>query len=283
MQCPVATRTRARIPIVLPFSISGRRYPANPGLLREAPMMALAVAVPRQLGRALRIATSALPTLAIFAYFSGWQYVNEYFSTFGINRSSFAFSDYTVFVYMFSVVAKFPEMILSFSGEFLLGIAAILATLAGPVAAPRLPRVWPRMLLLRLWVWIGLALAVFFVSQLAGRLDAQSVLDGHARTVNLFFTPDFEKHLAANLGKNGATQRVQEIRKASEKGALALIWRSANETILLLYGTSGQFHGCPLEILRMRDSYILGVFASVKPTDSKLTKTSCSKKNGATP
>ncbi len=54
------------------------------------------------LGKALKIPVRALPTLAIIAYFSGWQYANEYFSEFGINRSNIAFNDYTVFTQNFS-------------------------------------------------------------------------------------------------------------------------------------------------------------------------------------
>ena len=64
-----------------------------------------------RLGQLFLVAPNTLPFLAILAYFSGWWYRNEYFSEFGIPRSSFTVADYTVFIHSFSVMRRFVRVV----------------------------------------------------------------------------------------------------------------------------------------------------------------------------
>lgn len=154
-------------------------------------------------------------------------------------------------------------MVATFNIQIVKSTLALVALVAGPFVAPKLPKAIPRFLLLRLWVWLWLILALFWISQEAGRIDARKVFDKQARGVNIFFADAFKKDLAANENKHWAEQRIAEIRKASELGAVALIWRSSEESILLMFGTSGELKGVPIEILRINNSYIVSIFTKI--------------------
>ena len=62
----------------------------------------------RSLQAFFRVSLSNLGAFAVVAYFSGWHYVNAYFSFFNVNRSSFTFDNYTIFLYCFFVLVKVP-------------------------------------------------------------------------------------------------------------------------------------------------------------------------------
>jgi len=222
------------------------------------------------LGNVLSLSAKAIPAFAIFAYFSGWLYLNEYFSEFGINRSSYGFSDYTTFLYLSSVIAKILEMLIDLNLEVYKAILAVLIMVSGPILSKKLPKFMPRMLILRVWVWFWLSVALSFVSIEAGRVDAQKVFNKDAQSVKVYLTKSFKEEIAASYGNEYAEVRISEILEANEKGALALIWRNANEIILLMYGVSGQFHGKPLEILRINNRFIVCVITNVDdPTKSR--------------
>jgi hypothetical protein len=214
------------------------------------------------INRSLKISASSIPTLAIIAYFSGWQYVNEYFSSFNINRSSFSFTDYTTFTHSFSVLANMFPLITGFDVDMLKWLLPILLLIIGPVLVKRISKKLPRLTILNIWSWACLITALFYLSQQAGELDANKVKNGNARPVEIVLSESFKKNLMATGGKEWAAQRIEEINRASKNKALALIWRNSNETILLLLGDSGDTYKKPIEVLRINNGDIVAIFAA---------------------
>jgi len=214
------------------------------------------------INRSLKISAGSIPTLAIIAYFSGWQYVNEYFSSFDINRSSFSFTDYTTFTYSFSVLANIVPLITEFDLNILKWLLPILLLIIGPILANRLSKKLPRLTILTIWSWVCLITALFYMSQQAGALDANNVKRGNARPVQIVLSESFKKNLIVTMGKEWTTQRIEEINRASKNKALALIWRNSNETILLLLGDTGDRYKKPIEIQRINNSDIVVIFAT---------------------
>ena len=217
------------------------------------------------LARALIVPTASLPALGILLYFIGWQYVNEYFSTFGVNRSSFEFKEYTVFLYAFSVAAALPRMVLAQPETLAYSVVLIAFGCTCPFWIKRVPPSLPRLMILRVVLWASFLIAFFLLGQGAGRQEASDVLNHQARQVKVYFTDSFAKHLAANLSEEEAVQRLEGIRLASQSNALAIIWRSDGESIFLLFGSQGPIHGKPLEILRIGNSHI-AMIISLPPT-----------------
>ena len=213
------------------------------------------------IGKALSITGKMLPTLAIVAYFSGWQYVNEYFSSFNINRSSFSFNDYTVFTYSFSVIAAVPKILIQFSVHLLLWLLPFVTLLLGPHLVKLLPRSLPRMMILKIWSWFFLIVGLFFVSQQAGRYDGSYIKENGARSSQVILSKSFLEDMKANMGENWAKQKVEEITRASKNSALALIWRNGSESIFLMFGSTGKLHGKPLEIIRINNNSIVSTHA----------------------
>jgi hypothetical protein len=211
----------------------------------------------------LTIASSALPTLAIISYFSGWQYVNEYFSSFNINRSSFSFNDYTVFTYSFSVAVNLPKIIVVYKLSALKWIGPLLLLFIGPYIVKGLSSKIIRLSLLRIWSWLWLLVALFFSSQQAGAIDAKKVMEGNARAVDIIFSKTFKENLIISKGEPWADQKISEIQKAAKNNALVLIWRSSNDTILLIFGSSGDNHGKPIEILRINSKEIVSTITKI--------------------
>jgi hypothetical protein len=217
------------------------------------------------LGSVLKISGAVIPILAITAYFSGWQYVNQYFSEFGINKSSFSFNDYTVFTYLFSVVTKIPQMIRTFNIEFIKSVFLVLLIFICPLLIERTFRPELRKLSLTVCTWSLLILSLFFISQEAGTIDANKVFKREARPVDVYFTESLKNQLKFNKDENWASERIAGLRNASDLGAIGLIWRNKEETILLIFGTDGDLHGEPLEILRLSNKYIVSIFTKYKP------------------
>lgn len=214
------------------------------------------------LNRSLRISARALPTLAIIAYFSGWQYVNQYFSSFNINRSSFSFTDYTTFTYSFSVFANIVPMILKFGIRTFSWFVPLFMLITGPILAKRLNKRLPRLTILSIYSWACLITMLFFMSQQAGELDADKVKNGNARPVELVFSKSFKNNLISSRGRLWADQRIKELNRASKNKALALIWRNSDETILLLLGDSGDLYRTPIEVIRVNNGDIAAIFTS---------------------
>ncbi|WP_141215668.1 hypothetical protein [Hahella sp. CCB-MM4] len=86
-------------------------------------------------------------------------------------------------------------------------------------------------------------------------------MNRNARPVDIIFSHSFYDNLSLNKGENFSSQIIEDIKKASRTGALALIWRTSDETIILMFGSSGKFHGKPIEILRINNSEIITVFS----------------------
>lgn len=214
------------------------------------------------INQSLKISAGALPTLAIIAYFSGWQYVNEFFSSFSINRSSFSFTDYTTFTYSFSVLANIVPLILNFKFQVFYWLVPTVFLFAGPRIVRSITKQTTQNSVLITWSWVCLITALFFLSQQAGALDAQKVKNTQARPVKLILSKSFKNNLISIKGENWANQRMDAINKASNNGALALIWRNSNETILLIFGTSGKFLKKPMEVLRLNNKDITAVFST---------------------
>ena len=195
---------------------------------------------------------------AIVAYFSGWHYVNSYFDSFDINRSSFSFDNYTVILYSFFVLVELPNILISFTSISLIGVGTFFSALL--VSAAELKDdVCNSMNILRRIVALGFGISsVFCFSTEAGRSDAHQVIeDNRGRRVEVVVTEHFREALEAQYGKDHAGTRMKEILDANDCGGLALIWRNNHETMVLLYETtSGEGHGDPLVTYRIPDRFI---------------------------
>ncbi|WP_193368493.1 hypothetical protein [Pelagibius marinus] len=210
----------------------------------------------RVIHRALFVSPRVFPTLAILFYFCGWQYVGEYFSQFGIRSSDFDLDEYTFFLYTFNVLIAVPSLIPSQLALVASAVGVLIVGLSSPLWISLLPPKLPRLLLIRLLVWTGLIVVLVLIGQAVGRKHASAVLAGEARQVNVFFTKDATAHFVENLKEGGANQRFEAIRRASELGGLALIWRSDTESIFLQYETQGDLLGEPREIFRVNNRHI---------------------------
>ena len=111
--------------------------------------------------------------------------------------------------------------------------------------------------MLRIWLFLMLSIILFILSKEAGKIDANKVLARQARAISVEFTKSFKEDLISLKGENYAKQKIEEIRNAAQKGALALIWRNTSETIILMFGVTGNVKGKPIEIFRINNSKIL--------------------------
>ena len=196
--------------------------------------------------------------LAIVAYFSGWNYVFTYFSHFGINRSSFSFDHYTVFLYSFFVLVKVPSMLVSLTTNALLAFSSFLvmlliAALEIVKPAPALIHVLQRILV----IVLGVA-CLFFFSIEAGNRDAERVAVGNeARPVSVILSSGMEYALAKQYGPDYARVMLCEMKRAGKLGGLALIWRNSEESIFSVFETTaGAGHGDRIATYRIPNRLI---------------------------
>lgn len=205
----------------------------------------------------LKISPDRIVGLTAVLYFSGWCYVNYFFSSFGINKSSFEFPDYTVFLYSFFVVLKIFDFLLLFTLEswiFSICFVCVVGLSSLNFTGSREKEL---SIIRNFVVFIAFAVGLFYLSSEAGKLDARHVFEKNARTVTLILKESFRKDLKAYRGKEYADQRLEEINKASKNGGLALVWRNSDESIFLIFEISvGESHGKPLEILRVPNNFI---------------------------
>lgn len=195
---------------------------------------------------------------AVVAYFSGWHYVNTYFSSFGINRSSISFESYTVFLYSFYVVVEIPTMLALFPPDSRYAFATLVALLiVSGIEFPDSVHASVRLLQRTVVVALGIG-SLYFFSIAAGSSDAKQVIhDKRARPVTITFTEDVKKALEAQYDTRYANDVVDELREAGRLGALALIWRSSEETVILQYDTAeGAGHGSPIATYRIPNQFI---------------------------
>ena len=189
----------------------------------------------------LSIRLETFVALAIIAYFSGWHYVNTYFDSFGVNRSSFSFDDYTIFLYSFFVLVELPNILVSFTSNALKGVGSLLAMfLISAIEILESVHASERILQRTAITGLGIGCRCYFSIE-AGRSDAQQVIyEKQARSVSITFTEDVGKALTVQYDKDYACILVDEIRKAGRCGAHALIWRNSQETMIMQYDSASE-------------------------------------------
>lgn len=218
----------------------------------------------------LRTSLETLAGLAIVTYFSGWNYFNEYFSSFNVNRSSFVFNNYTVFLYSFSVILEIPRTIIAFTWESNFGLVFLALTFVGmaiefrrqsestgPGDRTDLHRI--RNVLVRRVLLISCGFAFIYLFSIeAGRLDAQQVSQGdNARQIDLIVTPSFYEALKAQNGQELADLQMSDLSDANRNDALALVWRNSEETLILHFDTTeGTNHGQPIATYRIPNEFV---------------------------
>ena len=197
-------------------------------------------------------------TFAIIAYFSGWLYVNYFFHEFGINRSSFSFDHYTVFVYFFYVLIKVPDFIIAVSWKSFYGFLALFAGLTTSAIRLTTNRIPALDLAQRVVVILLLFGCIFFFSIDAGQRDARNALNERSgRAVSVVFTKDLEEAYAKQFTPRHATFVLCELTSAGDNNALALIWRNSEETLLLRYETTeGADRETPIATFRIPNQFI---------------------------
>ncbi len=232
----------------------------------------------KKISEGIKIPTNFLPTLAILSYFSGWVYINEYFSTFKINRSSVTIDDYTIFVHFFFVIKKIITSIfyLKNSCLFLFIIASILILTAGLFLYDRQYLFFKNKIISSAFIWIWLIISIFIISKEAGRIDAIEVSKGTDKKVDIIFTESFKKSLVTSAPINEvqktslsdneiyAKTRLKSLQKKIEHKAIQLIWRNANESIFLIFATSGSRQGEAMEVIRLNNNSISAIFLNFK-------------------
>lgn len=190
---------------------------------------------------------------AIGAYFSGWHYLDTYFWHFNVHSWTYAFNDYTIFLYSFFVLVKVPHVLLQSLQHWMMTLAAlvILILIASCLLlAVNLPEKHRKHEALknfigRLVIAIAGLACLYVFSVEAGRIRADEVsrnLD--KRRIILTLAKGFEKELdtwyTARGQENYADQLLAELNAAGRDKRLGLIWRSSSETLVLLIDELGQ-------------------------------------------
>ncbi|BCE03447.1 hypothetical protein [Marinicellulosiphila megalodicopiae] len=227
------------------------------------------------LKKSIVIAGTALPVLAILAYFSGWHYAAEYFSEFNINRSNILFNDYTVFTHSFSVITALPKILFNMKLEISFWLIPLLLLLLGPYIKFRIENKYEKFktyshMLLKIWSWSLLLIATFNCSQQAGRYYANSVKnEAGYRSVNVIFTKDFMSDLKEYNGSDWTLNRKFLFKNSAKNNALGLIWRNSSETILAIYDSSGdpETNNKMVEVIRIDNSNISMILSTIKFED----------------
>ena len=209
------------------------------------------------LRRISKLSLERLGALAVLAYFSGWQYVNAYFSYFNVNRSSYAIDDYTVFLYFFYVIVTLPNVLISGSVQSI--VAVLLLALAFFLSAIKF-RGAPHRLLnsLRLALLLAAAFgALYLFSIEAGTRAAHDVARGRARAVEVTLTPAFWYAYATHHSTDHKQALKDDLSRANNNDALAVVWRNNDETLILQYDdTAGTSHGNPIGVYRISNDFI---------------------------
>ena len=158
--------------------------------------------------RVFQIPIESLTGLAIAAYFSGWNYVNEYFAFFDVNRSSFVFNDYTIFLYSFFVITKVPSIVAAGTLKSILGLATLLVTIV--VLASRFhrrPSSFVSLIRRLLIVATGLTFVYLFSIE-AGRIDAEKVSQGASSPSRSYASSELLRCSCISI-RSGPVQHVE--------------------------------------------------------------------------
>ena len=192
----------------------------------------------RSFTRLFQVPLTALPLIAAAAYFSGWWYRNEYFSEFGVHRSTFVAADYTVFIHSFSVITLLPEVLWPLRARSLVPTAAMTVLFGLMMIGPTFGRFYNRIVrVLRVFSWPILVWTLFVISQDAGVAEAERQLATDARVAEVLLDPTLESDLSTAFGdkETSFSWRYQQInaqlQAASAADMLGLLWRDHHETI----------------------------------------------------
>ena len=184
--------------------------------------------------------------------------MNEYFAFFDVNRSSFVFNDYTIFLYSFFVITKVPSIVAAGTLKSILGLATLLVTIV--VLASRFhrrPSSFVSLIRRLLIVATGLTFVYLFSIE-AGRIDAEKVSQGRARQVDLTLAPSFYGALAYQYGADRSSMWKDDLMQANQNNAFALIWRNNEDTLVLQFDTTeGCSHGEPIVTYRIPNDQIV--------------------------
>lgn len=224
-----------------------------------------AAQIPDSFRRISKISLERFAGFAVVAYFSGWNYVNTYFSDFDVNRSGFSFDDYTVFLYSFFVLVKAPEIFLSGVWDALhgtrsaaaIGAIALVAMLL--VSALRFgQRIHANADLARRIVLVALGFGFLWgFSVEAGHMDAQAVKARNARGVEVTLTSDFYETLTTQRSADYAVAYKDAFARDNKCGTLALLWRNDYETLVLRFeSAAAETHGDLTSVYRFPNKYI---------------------------
>ena len=206
----------------------------------------------------LRLRVENFVIFAIIAYFSGWLYVNYFFSEFHINRSSFSFDNYTIIVYFFYVLIKAPDFLFSMSFNSFFGLLTLIGAFVVSAIRFTKNRIPALDLVQRVAMTLLIFLCIFYFSIDAGQRDARSIIyEGRTRPVSIVFTKDIEEAYASQFTPRHATFMLCELTAAGDLGGLALVWRSSEETLILRYrGVEGTNRPDPISTYRIPNQFI---------------------------
>lgn len=170
---------------------------------------------------------------AIVTYFSGWQYLDAYFSRFNANEWNAWFNDYTIFLYSFFVLADLKgSWVWIINFVFFMVVVGFLSTI----------RISDRYsmtgtFIRRFLIAIGVFWFLYHVSHDAGIRKAEALLaSDEERRVEVYLSKQFYGELKKTLDEETANVFLADLIKQSREGTLRLIWRTDDDTIVLLAG-----------------------------------------------
>ena len=206
------------------------------------------------------IRVESFVAFAIIAYFSGWQYVNAYFSYFNVNRSSFSFDDYTIFLYFFYVFVKLPQILFSGTSDSIAGITfLIVMVLVSSIRFSDPIHIAINLVQRIAIVALGIG-CLFYFSLEAGRIEAYRVaIQGQARPISIVLSKEFIADMVEYRGQEYTDGWIAMMKNWDERGALGLIWRNSSETMLQIYETQGPRFGRPAETYRIPNRFIVSI------------------------
>ena len=242
------------------------------------------------------VSLERLVGFAVVAYFCGWHYVNAYFSYFSVNRSSFSFGDYTVFIYLFFVLVNAPDVL--YEGTWgavrdawnavrdegvwgavckmrvsaaAIGVVFLIAMLL--VSALRFGRRIPAGAdLARRIVLVVLGVGFLRGFSIASAdMDARAVASGNARIADITLTPDFYRELTAQRSKEDVDEYKSRLQQDNKCRALAVLWRNDHETLVLrLEPEIAENHGKATHVYRFPDRSIAFISTLVQdPSETR--------------
>ena len=171
---------------------------------------------------------------AIVTYFSGWHYLDAYFSRFNANEWNAWFNDYTVFLYSFFVFADLKN-----SWAYILAFTVFMV-IVGLLSAIKIPDQYgiARIFFGRFLIAAGVLWFLYHLSHDAGERKAEVLLTSTGKRVEVYLTENFRRELEATLDQDSAGFFLNDLTHQGERGKLRLIWRTNDDTIILLAGSN---------------------------------------------